>query len=71
LLPSVFERQALEKIFRGDSGPPMKEAVKMELTQSGDAGQSMQIGLEHVVLVQIADDPGYAFEIVHGITLAA
>ena len=57
--------EALEEILGCDGGPGEEQAVEMEPAQAEILCQGRQIGLLCVVLVQIADDEGNAFVVVH------
>ena len=65
----VREREALEKILGRDARPRREEAMKMERVQARAPGQSRQIGLFDVALIQKTDDLGDALVIIHVLTL--
>ncbi len=66
---SLLECQTLEEIFWRDSGPSGEETMKMMRAQLDPGGQSVQMGLFCVVLIQESDDGSNAFVVVHAATL--
>ena len=57
--------QALQKVLRRDSGPTRKQTMKMESAQAGALGERRQTGLLRVMFIQIMNDGGNSFVVVH------
>ena len=67
---SLLKCQTLEEILWSDSSPSGKKTMKMMRAQLHPGGQSVQMGLFRVVLIQESDDGSNAFVVVHSATLA-
>src|SRR5438045_2496784 len=63
--PDMFEGERLQKIFWSNAGPVGKKPVKMKLTQADALSDRVQVRLRGVMSIEVADNGGNAFVIVH------
>jgi hypothetical protein len=67
----VLGRKALEEILGCDAGPGGEKPMKVKWAQSNACRQVSQTGLFRVMLVQMPNDTGNAFVVVHAPNMAS